>query len=119
MLSRILIKTYKRQIMKNVKAGLLALGIATSTLFAFNAAQDTSIKGTVSPAEAGVRAWALSATDTLKAPVDNGAFEIPGAKAGTYRIIVEAKAPYKNAAKENVTVEDGKPTDVGEIKLSQ
>lgn len=105
--------------MKSIKVSLVAVGIATVGLFAFKGIQTGSIKGTVAPADAAVRVWALSGTDTLKAPVDKGAFELSGAKAGTYRVIVEAKPPYKNAAKDGVTVTDGQPTDIGEIKLEQ
>jgi hypothetical protein len=105
----------------NIRTKMVGLGIAAATagLFAFTAIQTGSVKGTVSPADGAVRAWALSGTDTLKATIDKGAFEITGAKAGTYRIIIEAKPPYKNAAKDGVTVVDGQPTDIGEIKLEQ
>ncbi|MDF2191881.1 carboxypeptidase-like regulatory domain-containing protein [Paraflavitalea sp. CAU 1676] len=107
--------------MKSIKSRLVGLSIvaATAGLFAFTAVQTGSVKGTVSPADGAVRAWALSGTDTLKANIDKGAFEITGAKAGTYRVIIEAKPPYKNAAKDGVTVVDGQPTDIGEIKLEQ
>ncbi|WEK33968.1 MAG: carboxypeptidase-like regulatory domain-containing protein [Candidatus Pseudobacter hemicellulosilyticus] len=105
--------------MKSIKMSLVAATIATVGLFAFKGVQTGSIKGTISPADGATRVWALSGTDTLKASVAEGAFEITGAKAGTYRLIVEAKPPYKNAAKDGVTVADGQPTDVGEIKLEQ
>jgi hypothetical protein len=105
--------------MKTVKTTFVALSIATAGLFAFKGIDTGSIKGTVSPAEGASKAWALSSTDTLKADITNGSFEIANAKSGTYRIIIEAKPPYKNAAKDNVAVIDGQPTNVGEIKLSQ
>ena len=106
--------------MKKARLSFVALTIAVAGLFAFtNIKTDTgSIRGTVSPADGAVRAWAVSGTDTLKSAIkDDGAFLISDAKAGTYRVIIEAKPSYKNAAKENVTVVDGQPTDVGEIKL--
>ena len=68
---------------------------------------------------ATVKAWALSATDTLSAPVNNGAFDIENAKAGTYNIIIEAQDPYANTRKKDVVVTDGQTTDVGEIHLQQ
>jgi hypothetical protein len=105
--------------MKKMRLGFAALAIATAGLFAFTGIKAGSIKGKVSPAEGASKAWALSSTDTLKADIKDGAFEITDAKAGTYRIIIEAKPPFKNAAKDNVTVADGTPTDVGEIKLEQ
>jgi hypothetical protein len=100
-----------------LKLGLLGIGVAG--LFSFYTVQNGTIKGTVSPSEGAVRAWALSSTDTLRAPVQSGTFEITNAKPGTYRIIIEAKPPYKNIAKDDVNVAEGQPTDVGEIKLQQ
>jgi hypothetical protein len=106
--------------MKKVRLTFVALSIAVAGLFAFNKIDfdPGSIKGTVVPADGAVRAWAVSGTDTLRSAIkDDGAFLITEAKPGTYRVIIEAKPGYKNAAKENVTVVDGQPTDVGEIKL--
>jgi hypothetical protein len=105
--------------MKTVKTTLVALSIASAGLFGFRSIVAGSIKGTVSPADGASKVWALSSTDTLKSDIMNGSFEIANAKAGTYRIVVEAKPPYKNAAKDNVVVADGQPTDIGEIKLNQ
>jgi hypothetical protein len=102
----------------NVK--LAAVTIAAAGLFAFNSLTSGSIKGTVSPAEGGVRAWAESSSDTLKAPILNGAYEITDAKPGTYKIVIEAKPPYKNAAKDGpVAVRDGQTSDAGEIRLEK
>lgn len=103
--------------MKKMKLTVTAMAIATAGLFAFNSIQTASVKGTVTPAEGGVRAWALSATDTFRSAITNGTFDISGVKAGTYQIIIEAKAPYKNTSKEGVVVAEGQPTDIGEIKL--
>jgi len=105
--------------MKTVKTGLLALCIATAGLFAFKTKLEGSIKGTIVPADGATKAWALSTTDTLKAAIAAGSFEIRNARPGTYRIIIEAKPPYRNTAKDNVVVADGEVTNVGEIKLSQ
>jgi hypothetical protein len=92
-------------------------GIIVATLFAFKVITAGSIKGTISPADAGNRAWALSPTDTLRASITNGAYEIKDAKPGAYRVIIEARPPYKNAAKDSVIVMDGQASEVGEIKL--
>ena len=105
--------------MKNAKLSLVALAIAAAGLFAFSGIKTGSIKGLANPADGATRAWALSATDTLRADINKGTFEITDAKPGTYRVIIEAKPPYKNAAKDGVTVTDGQPTDIGEIKLEQ
>ncbi|HTN08369.1 carboxypeptidase regulatory-like domain-containing protein [Agriterribacter sp.] len=105
--------------MKKARLTLAALSIVAAGLFAFNVITNGSVKGTVKPADAAVRAWAISGTDTLKADIANGAFEITDAKPGTYKVIIEANAPYKNASKEGVEVKDGESTDVGEIALEQ
>jgi hypothetical protein len=105
--------------MKNTKLTFLALGIAVTGFFSFMNIEGGSIKGTVTPADGASTAWAVSATDTLKDAIENGVFEITGAKAGTYTVIIEAKAPNKNTSKEGVVVTDGQVTEVGEIKLPQ
>lgn len=98
---------------------IAVLIIIAASLFAFTHLQTGSIKGIVSPSDGAVRAWAETLSDTLKADVVNGAYEIINVKPGTYRVIIEAKPPYRNAAKENVTVVDGHATDAGEIKLEK
>jgi hypothetical protein len=106
--------------MKAIKLKLAALTIAAAFgLFAFSAIKSGSIKGTVTPANAAAKAWAISGTDTLKASIDGGSFSISDAKPGVYKVIIEAMPPYKNMAKEGVTVGDGQQTDIGEIKLQQ
>lgn len=105
--------------MKKMRLGLAALTIASASFFAFTEIAGGSIKGKVTPADGATRAWALSSTDTLKTDIKDGAYEFKDTKAGTYRVIIEAKPPYKNAAKDNVAVTDGQPTDAGEIKLEQ
>jgi hypothetical protein len=105
--------------MKNTKLTLLALSMAVTGFFSFTNFEGGSIKGTVTPADAASTAWAVSATDTLKDVIENGIFEITGAKAGTYTLIIEAKSPNNNARKEGVEVAEGKVTEVGEIKLPQ
>ena len=98
---------------------LTAVTVVASGLFAFTYLRAGSIKGTVTPPEGGVRAWAESATDTLKAPIINGSYEITDAKPGTYKVIIEAKPPYKNIAKDGIMVSDGQTADAGEIKLEK
>ena len=106
--------------MKNIKLALVALGISSGALFSFNALQTNSIKGTVTPADKAVRAWAVSPTDTLKADVQNGTFEIKDVKAGTYSVIIEAQEPYAHTRKKDVVVDAQQATtDIGEIKLQQ
>ena len=104
--------------MKNIKLALVTLAVSTGTLFSFNVLQTSKIKGTVTPADKAIRAWAVSPTDTLKAEIQNGAFEIKDVKTGTYSVIIEAEAPYANTRKKDVVV-NSETTDIGEIKLQQ
>ena len=105
--------------MKTITGGIIALSVAAGGLFAFRNIDNGSIKGSITPADGATKVWALSNLDTLKSDIQSGNFEITNAKAGTYRLIIEAKPPYKNTAKDNVVVADGQPTNVGEIKLGQ
>ena len=103
---------------RSIKLGS-SVTVAAVGLFAFCLLRFGSIRGTITPIDAGVRAWAESATDTLKAPIVNGAFEITDAKPGAYKIIIEAKPPYRNIAKDGLMVTDGQATDAGEITLEK
>ena|ERR1700743_1108727 len=96
-----------------------AVAAATAGLFAFTGFREGSIRGTVTPADGGGRAWAESSSDTLRAPIVNGSYEIANAKPGTYKVIIEAKPPYRNAAKDGIMVNDGQAADAGEIRLEK
>ena len=99
-----------------VLAACLAMAFA---LFAFTASKNGSIKGTVSPSAAAISAYVVSGMDTMRTNIQNGAFEIGQVKPGTYKLVIEAIAPYKNFEKEGVVVNEKKATDVGEITLQQ
>ena len=104
--------------MKQMRMMLGALAISSVALFSFNAIQTSTIKGSVTPADKAIRAWAVSATDTVNAEIANGVFELKGVKEGTYSIIIEAQEPYANTRKKDVVVSaDSAVVNVGEIKL--
>jgi Polysaccharide lyase family 4, domain II len=103
--------------MKKAKLALVAMGISTAALFSFREFQTNGIKGTVTPADKAVRAWAISPTDTVQAAIESGAFELKNVKAGTYSVIIEAQEPFANTRKKDVVVTEGQTTEVGEIKL--
>ncbi|MCW3465585.1 hypothetical protein [Chitinophaga nivalis] len=83
------------------------------------AVEGGSITGKITPAEGATEIEADNGTEKLKAAVSQGSFAIPAAKSGTYTITILGKAPFKNAVIKDVKVEDGKATDLGEIKLEQ
>lgn len=97
-------------------SGILLSGMAG--LYAFRPLEQSSITGKVSPADQATSVWAISGTDSTTANVINGAFSLT-AKAGTYKIVVDAKEPYKDASLDGIVVNDGAATDVGEIKLQK
>jgi hypothetical protein len=106
--------------MKKIKLAFIALSVTAAGLLAFNNVPvGGNIRGTVSPAEGARTVWAVSTSDTAKGAVQNGAFEITTAKEGLYKVVVEAIPPYRNAAKDNVTVVNGQSTDVGQINLER
>jgi hypothetical protein len=106
--------------MKTKKITALAACLALAfALFAFTDFKNGSIKGSVSPSASATSAYVVSGMDTLRTNIRNGGFEIGEVKAGTYKLVIEAIAPYKNFEKTGVVVNDNKATDVGEITLQQ
>lgn len=104
--------------MKKIKVSMLALAAIASGAFAFRGIEG-SITGKVRPADGATAAWAIQGSDTLKTAVSDGAFTFKDARAGTYTVIIDAKEPFKDATLNDVKVEDGKATDLGEINLQQ
>jgi len=97
---------------------LLTTGLALAT--AFTRPFAGTVTGNVNPPEGASRAWIFSATDTLMAPVENsGHFQISPVKPGHYRLMLEAKPPYRNNVKEGILVVDGMPTNVGTIEMQK
>lgn len=104
--------------MKRILQSLVMLTTVTLALFAFRAQQNSGIKGTISPADGAGMVWAISGPDSLKMTPENGAFSF-ATKPGTYKVIVQGVADYKNFIKDEVVVEDGKVTDLGTITLEK
>ena len=106
--------------MNTKKITVLAASLAmVFALFAFTAFKNGSIKGKVSPSASATSAYVVSGMDTMRTNIQNGAFEIGQVKPGTYKLVIEATAPYKNFEKQGVVVNEKKATDVGEITLQQ
>lgn len=76
-----------------------------------------SIRGTVTPPEAGLHAFLFSTKDTVSVNVINGSFQFPDVKAGSYKLLIEAAPPYRNGTKDGIVVTDGKFTDAGQVEL--
>lgn len=105
--------------MKSKKFGLMAIATLVAGLFSFNSFEGGSIKGRIIPADGAAQVWATSATDTLRGAIAQGAFELVNAKAGTYKLIIDANEPYKDVVRDGIQVADGSATDLGEIQLEK
>jgi len=80
--------------------------------------QQTSITGKISPEEAADVALIIHAKDTLKTPVVWGNFS-QQVKPGTYKLVVSAKAPFKNVSLGNLEVRRNHVLNVGELILQK
>src|SRR5450631_2971418 len=94
---------------------ILISGLIMFICMAFRPAWNSPVKGSVTPSDAGLRAWLISRSDTLNGPVIQGSFMITNVRPGNYTLIVEARPPYRDSFKQDVQVVDGQPTDVGVI----
>jgi len=92
---------------------IIALGLAFTTI------KPAYISGKIIPAEAVKDVWAVSPKDTTRALIVQGSFTIPDVKPGTYKVIIDAVEPYKDVIKDGITITDGEPVDMGEIKLEK
>jgi hypothetical protein len=104
-----------------MKKCMLTCGIIAASvtgLFAFTTATQTSITGKVVPGDGAETVWAVSATDSTKGTISSGTFTLD-VKPGTYKVIVDAKEPYKDVTLENLEVKQDQPLNVGEIVLQK
>lgn len=109
-----------------MKKGLLACVIASVIignplsfhLQDYSVSQQTSITGKISPAEAADVICVIDAKDTLKTAIVWGNFSLP-VKPGTYKLFVNAKAPYKNVSLGNLEIKQNQALNVGELILQK
>ncbi len=87
-------------------------------LVSFTTTTQTSITGKVAPAEGAETVWAISGPDSTKGMISSGAFAL-AVKPGVYKVIVDAKDPYKDVILENLEVKQDQPLDLGEIVLQK
>jgi hypothetical protein len=80
---------------------------------------DGSIRGKIIPADGASQVWAMSDMDTVSASINQGSFEISNAKAGTYKVYIDAVEPYRDFIRNGVQVNDGGSVDLGEIQLEK
>jgi hypothetical protein len=106
--------------LKKIKPELLLfIMIVCITIMSFHKIAGGTVHGTINPPEAGLRAFLFSGKDTISVNVVNGAFQFLNVSGGNYKLMIEAKPPYQNAAKDGVRVTDGEFSDAGEIELQK
>ena len=103
--------------MKN-GATLAATILLIVALHSFRDSRSGSIGGTIVPADGASYVWAIQNRDTVRTAPANGQFSLPAAN-GLWKVLVDAKEPYKDVLIENVQVNDGKETNLGEIRLQR
>ena len=105
-----------------MKKAILNLCVSGMVVLGFTAMRELaapSITGKVTPADAADAVWAIKDADTVKSAIGaDGAFKVE-VTPGTWRVVINAKTPYKNAEVGPVEAAEDKTTDVGEIKLEQ
>lgn len=88
---------------------------------ASSVSEDGNITGTVLPLDARPAVYAISGPDTLTSTfsdLETGEFELVGLSEGSYTVSFEPREDgFEGAELENVEVEPGETTDVGEIEL--
>jgi hypothetical protein len=77
-----------------------------------------TIIGKVASPDALTYVWAVSGQDSIIAPAINGSFSVK-VKPGRWKLLLHTISPYKDQVIENVLVTEGRPTNLGEIKLLQ
>ncbi|MEI9810072.1 MAG: carboxypeptidase regulatory-like domain-containing protein [Bacteroidota bacterium] len=97
---------------------ILCIAFVALCAFVIPGKLKSGIYGSVDPADGARKVWAISGSDTVSAVPLTGKFSLE-VKPGTWKLIVEAIAPYKNAVVESVLVQEGQSTDAGVIKLTE
>lgn len=105
-----------------MKKTILKFGVAALVILGFSAMKElapSSISGKITPVEGADAVWAIMESDTVKTTVSSeGTFQVE-VKPGTWKLVVSAKAPYKNAEVKDLVVTADNNTDAGEIKLEK
>lgn len=103
----------KKAILNLSFSGLVILALSAMTI------APPTISGKVTPIDAADAVWAIKDTDTVTAKISSeGTFQVE-VQPGTWKLVVSAKAPYRNSEIKEVVVTGENNTDVGEIKLEK
>ena len=103
-------------VMKKMAILLLSAVIIMMSAFVSKSYIKSGAQGKIDPADGAKEVWAISNSDSVSVVPQSGNFSLD-LKPGKWKIHVVAIAPLKDAFVNDVIVQDGKYTDVGEIKL--
>lgn len=93
------------------------MSLSAGLLFLYSGPQSV-ISGSVLPADGTESIWAIGANDSARAVILNtGSFSIT-VKSGVYKLVVDAKNPYKDLVLD-LDVKADQPMDVGQIVLKK
>lgn len=105
--------------MQKVFTGFLILAFSISGFFGFMADTNSVIRGKVIPGENAVGVSAISGADTFRSKIINGRFEIVTPIPGTYNVMIQTTAPYKNeTVQKDVVINKDETVDLGQIQVS-
>jgi hypothetical protein len=88
------------------------------TIWSYNTAETSGVRGMVSPAEAVQSVLLISGRDTIRYIPVNGFFEMVS-RPGIYQLIVDAMPGFKDILLERVIVEETRMTNIGELALQK
>ena len=80
--------------------------------------RQATIIGKISPIEGADVAWIIGRRDSLRTLVVSGTFS-QSVSPGVYKLVVDAKDPYKDATLVNLEVKQDQILDIGEIILQK
>lgn len=101
-----------------MKTLILILCVVVLSFNTLNKSATSRIIGTATPSLGVKKIAVYNGKDSIFSNTSTGTFAIE-VQAGNWKLIVLALPPYKDAVLENVVVQEGQDTDVGEIRLSQ
>ncbi len=100
-----------------VQLGLVLLGV--TSVHAVKLLQTSSLRTRISPKEAAENIWAIQGNDSLRLLGSDGLYYISALHPGNWRIVIDAKKPYRNASVEAADIRPGIEMDLGEIRLEK
>jgi hypothetical protein len=107
-----------RKGMKNAFVQLCLVVLVITGIHAMRLIRANTINGKVNAPNALQFVWAIQGKDSVIVGGVDGTFSLK-VKPGIWTVLLHTKNPYKNRVIENVVVNEGRSTDLGEIILQQ